>query len=180
VERAYIEKGLSLSPNIQLLGAIQKLDIVEAQKAIASGVRINDIHDFGRPLLFITLGYQVLSPDIKEWRIERSSAAIFVMAEFLIQNGLEIDAVDQNVVCTLENDMKLGMMTAAHYAAILNDHEGFDYLVRKGASLDAKDISGLTPQELFTQIRKIREELGQADGGWETTKEVIDNWYKLK
>ena len=127
MERAYIENGLTLSPNIQLLGAIQKLDIVEAQRAKASGVRLNDIHDFGMRLLFIALGYQVLSPDIKEWRIERSSAAILVLVEFLIQNGLEIDAVDQNVVCTLENDMNLEMMTAAHYAAILNDHEAFDY-----------------------------------------------------
>ena len=57
------------------------------------------------------------------------------MAEFLIQNGIFVDAVD-----TFHVEIKgerIGGMTPLLQAVLLNDCEGMHYLVKKGADVAA-------------------------------------------
>jgi hypothetical protein len=57
------------------------------------------------------------------------------MAEFLIQNGILIDSVDMQSF-EIEGEKICGM-TPLLQAVMLNDCEGIQYLVKKGADVTA-------------------------------------------
>lgn len=124
-----------MDPYLHLKDAIYKMNLVEALKAIALGVKLNDLEYFPRPLLFLVLGYPTISNELGSGNtsFEATNHARLVMAEFLIQNGIFIDAVDMQQV-EIEGE-KIGGMTPLLHAVMLNDWEGIQYLVKKGADV---------------------------------------------
>lgn len=133
--KAYVNFKEIVDPYSHLKDAIYKMNLVEALKAVALGVGLNDVEYYPRPLLFQVLGYPAISLDMVSGNthFEATNHARLVMAEFLIQNGILIDSVDMQQV-EIEGE-KIGGMTPLLHAVMLNDWEGIHYLVKKGADV---------------------------------------------
>ena len=123
-------------PGSHLKEAIYNLNLTEALKAVALGVKLNEPASNARPLLFQVLGYPALKSDILSIQFEVLNHARFVMSEFLIQNGLLVDSIDESSVEI--GNVTIGRITPLHYAVLLNDCEGIQYLVKKGANVSFK------------------------------------------
>lgn len=158
--RAFVDMSKVPDPSAHLLDAIHNLNIVEAQTAIALGAKLNDRSEFSRPLLFQVLGYNRLSSSLPEWPFEPQNYARFVMAEFLIQNGLEIDPVDDAVLDIPESNLHFGLMTPLLHAALLNDCDGIQFLLKKGADVAQRDLNKKTVTEIFEIGERLKLELG--------------------
>jgi hypothetical protein len=118
-----------------LINAIHNFDIMQTHRAITAGVRLNDVSEFSRPLLFQVLGFDTLNSNAQEWPFDPLPHGRFVIAELLLQNGLEIDPPDERVVdLAAEGGLQLGLMRPLGQASLLNDHDAVHYLLRKGAN----------------------------------------------
>lgn len=135
--KAYVNLIDIPDPYLHLKDALYTMNLVEALKALALGVGLNDVINYPRPLLFQVLGYPTLSPDLVSGNtpFEATNHARLVMAEFLIQNGILIDSVDMQSF-EIEGEKICGM-TPLLQAVMLNDCEGIQYLVKKGADVTA-------------------------------------------
>ena len=136
VHRTFMQKERDAASLPSILSqAIHNFDIIQTHRAITEGVRLNDISEFSRPLLFQVLGFDRLNSNPREWPFEPLPHGRFVIAELLLQNGLEIDPPDESVVdIAMEGGLQLGFMRPLGQASLLNDHDAIHYLLRKGAN----------------------------------------------
>ena len=133
--KAYVNLNNIADPYLHLKDALYTMNLVEALKALALGVELNNFQYYPRPLLFQVLGYPTLSFDLVSGNtsFEATNHARLVLAEFLIQNGILIDSVDMQQV-EIEGE-KISGLTPLLQAVMLNDCEGMQYLVKKGADV---------------------------------------------
>lgn len=117
VDRAFVQSHLSHADSHELLAnAISTINIKMVLRFIADGESLNDV-----PALHLALGYKNIPPIQKDGR--------FIMAEFLLQNGANVDGMEETLLPQLFGDVKSATCGALHCAAALQDVEAISYLL---------------------------------------------------
>ncbi|KAJ3042698.1 hypothetical protein HDV00_006755 [Rhizophlyctis rosea] len=169
-----------------LTECVESNDILAVLRAIALGADLNASTDTRRPLIHAAFGYPEIAGISGRRRGSVDADATseltrFAMAEFLLQNGCNSDAVDKTsleevggilgfdgqMILPLRADGKVNgengafpavrRMTCLQYAALYLDVDAVAYLVSKGADPSLKDALGKTPLDLVEVGRRWRE-----------------------
>ncbi|KND00139.1 uncharacterized protein SPPG_04481 [Spizellomyces punctatus DAOM BR117] len=204
VSRTFLDKASLQSedsdPQKLLQKAAHDKDILAALKAMAFGADINFSNSSTHSALITALGYPSPPPPRRNSSIiqplplsspsptssphpisssvktSTSPSPRMVVAEFLLQNGAKIDAVDEvpttagpNVLCFDGEQTLPGVegsvtrrMNALHFAALYHDVEAVGFLLGKGADPNIRDGLGKTPLELVEIGRRWRSKSAAA------------------
>ncbi|KAI9090971.1 hypothetical protein DFS34DRAFT_337330 [Phlyctochytrium arcticum] len=184
----FIRECPSEDPLKYLTKALLDKDITAATRAIAHGATADYSGDSVHPSVIAALGYPSPPPPIRRSSIQLGSAPVtvahissllnfnsltvpsprLVMAEYLIQNGAKVNAIDKvpiplgsNVLCSDQEATTKPIergLSAIHYAALYLDLEAMSYLLAKGADPNLKDAFGKTTMELIDVGRKWKVE----------------------
>ncbi|KAJ3287941.1 hypothetical protein HK104_008398 [Borealophlyctis nickersoniae] len=175
VNRLFVDKASpwppgGKSPYDFVLDAVRKNDIPQVMQAVAYGFDLSESSSTHRCLLHEALGFPRPPPGqplkhhphlLTKQLTGVRTTGVFAMAEFLIQNRVNVDAVDEvPAVPGMEyggvNEGPLTRrMTCLHYAALYNELGTLTYLCGKGADPKMKDAVGRTPQDLVELGKRL-------------------------
>ena len=153
--RLFVRSSGLQSPTEILQQGLEQFDFLKVLKGIALRVRLNDLSVFPRPLLFQALGYKPLSSEVEDWYWDKFEKERFLVVELLLQNGLDINSLEEKIVALSSTSHQFGFMTPLLYACLLNDNDAIIYLLRKGANPAYKVVFDFLKMGMRSKLSKI-------------------------
>ncbi|KAJ3169889.1 hypothetical protein HDU88_000531 [Geranomyces variabilis] len=173
VSGAYLDRASESDPQALLLRAAASRDVPEMLRAVALGADLSVTPVGCHPVVIVALGYPsapapppprressipLLSPIANTTAtgfpppppaaLTYSGNPRLMAAEFVLQNGANINAVTTLPWGTTDPAAPPAQMAAIHFAATLLDVDALTFLITKGADLTLKDAAGNTPLNL--------------------------------